>query len=238
MVSQGSLQRAARRTGDRELPFGGARPSIEAGMFERLLKALQGWSRDTRALSALAAGGLVVAGLFYSTPTAATSASGSLAGLPGQAGGSILDSLTGSAPRQAGYPRIRIARVGIDLLLVRGDGKTPPVAAEAFTYPGADHLLTTGTPGGGNTYIYSHARVHMFWELHDLVIGDIVEIDYGGGKILRYRVSEIHRNVDWRDFSFTRQTNDDRVTLQTCNGWLDTDPRFIVVALRIPDAAG
>ncbi|HEV3232129.1 MAG TPA: sortase [Candidatus Dormibacteraeota bacterium] len=206
-------------------------------MAEKLMGALRQWGRDTRIISVIVSSGLVIAALVYSSPDPGTASSGSLSGqgLPGQVG-SIVDSITGSAAVEPGYPRIRVPRVGINLLLVKGDGKTPPVRAEAFTYPTADHLLTTAVPGGGNTYIYSHARTHMFWELHDLRIGDVVEIDYGGGKVLRYRVSEIHTRVDWRDFSWTQPTTDDRVTLQTCNGWQDSDPRFVVVARRIPDS--
>src|SRR5437588_364194 len=79
-------------------------------------------------------------------------------------------------------------------------------------------------PGGGSPDIR---------ELHDVHIGDVVEVDYGGGKILHYRVSEIHKSVDWRDFKWLGPSTDDRLTLQTCNGWKDDDPRFIVVARRI-----
>ena len=134
---------------------------------------------------------------------------------------------------ESGYPRIKIDKVSIDLLVVKGDGKTPPVKYEAFTYPGSDHLLGPN-PGGGNSYVYAHARVGMFWNLHHLNIGDKITIDYGGGKTLQYRVSELHTSVDWRDLEWTLPTSDDRLTLQTCNGWRDEDPRFIVVALRIP----
>jgi LPXTG-site transpeptidase (sortase) family protein len=73
----------------------------------------------------------------------------------------------------------------------------------------------------------------MFWRLHDTHIGDTVEVDYGGGKVYRYRVSEIHPAVNWKDLSWLQPTGDDRLTLQTCNGWKDDDPRFIVVARRV-----
>jgi LPXTG-site transpeptidase (sortase) family protein len=75
----------------------------------------------------------------------------------------------------------------------------------------------------------------MFWRLHDLRIGDLVDVDYGLGKTMHYRVAEIHPSVDWKDFSWLQPTSDDRLTLQTCNGWKDDDPRFIVVACRVPD---
>jgi LPXTG-site transpeptidase (sortase) family protein len=148
---------------------------------------------------------------------------------------SVIDSLFGGAKPETGYPRIRVDRVGIDLLMVKGDGKTPPAKFEAFTYPGADYLLTGDEKGGGNSYVYGHARNGMFWNLHNTKIGDVVMVDYGGGKVLRYRIAEIHPKVDWKDLQWLQPTSDDRLTLQTCNGWRDEDPRFIVVAHRIPD---
>jgi LPXTG-site transpeptidase (sortase) family protein len=141
----------------------------------------------------------------------------------------------GTVKPESGYPRIKVNRVNIDLLLVKGDGKQPPVVYEAFTFPGADHLLASSQAGGGNSYVYAHARSGMFWRLHDMRIGDIVEVDYGAGRILRYRVSEIHPKVDFHEFKWLQPTSDDRLTLQTCNGWRDEDPRFIVVAKRISD---
>ena len=39
----------------------------------------------------------------------------------------------------------------------------------------------------------------------------------------------------WKDLEWLQPTTDDRLTLQTCNGWRDQDPRFVVVALRVPD---
>jgi LPXTG-site transpeptidase (sortase) family protein len=148
--------------------------------------------------------------------------------------GEVTDALQGVVARpESGFPRIKVPRVGIDLLLVKGDGRTPPVRYEAFTYPGADHLLS-GTLGGGNSYVYAHARHDMFGRLHDLHAGDVIEVDYGGARVLRYGVSEIHSGVNWKDLSWLTPTVDDRLTLQTCNGWQDDDPRFIVVARRLP----
>src|SRR5438445_643160 len=92
--------------------------------------------------------------------------------------------------------RLRDTR-SIDLLLVKDHAGTPPVKYEAFTYPGADHLLSGSENGGGNTYVYAHARTGMFWNLHNAHIGDVVVVDYGSGKSLRYRISEIHPKIYW-----------------------------------------
>jgi LPXTG-site transpeptidase (sortase) family protein len=194
----------------------------------------QGERRGWRALLDSRIIGTLVAAIFLGAAWVSINTPGGtpdIREIPGEVSGAIQSAVARPEP---GYPRIRIKKVGIDLLLVKGDGKTPPVKYEAFTYPNADHLLADqGTPG--NSYVYAHARDGMFWNLHNLSIGDVVEIDYGGGKIYRYRVSELHKSVNWKDFSWLQPTGDDRLTLQTCNGWRDDDPRFIVVAHRIAD---
>ncbi|MFN2463930.1 MAG: sortase [Candidatus Dormibacteria bacterium] len=190
----------------------------------------KGWRRliDSRIIgSVVGALFLLAAVLMYNTPGYTPD----IRALPGEVSGLLQQAV---ASKEQGYPRIRISRVHVDLLLVKGDGKTPPVKYEAFTYPNADHLLAEqGTPG--NTYVYAHARTGMFWELHDLNIGDTIEVDYGGGKVVKFAVTELHRSVSWKDFSWLQPTGDDRLTLQTCNGWRDEDPRFIVVAKKKPD---
>ncbi|HXA41418.1 MAG TPA: sortase [Candidatus Solibacter sp.] len=188
------------------------------------------WAYDSRVISSAVALVLVFYGFSQLAPPGSTV---DLRELPGEVNNAIQAAV---AQPESGFPRIKISNVNIDLLITKGDGKTPPVKYEAFTYPGADHLLTGDQNGGSNTYVYAHARNGMFWRLHDLHIGNIITIDYGGGKTLRYRVSEIHPSVNWKDLQWLQPTTDDRLTLQTCNGWKDDDPRFIVVALRIPDA--
>jgi LPXTG-site transpeptidase (sortase) family protein len=195
--------------------------------------APRGWRRllDSRVIGSVMALLLLAAAIALWGTTPGSSAD--IRELPGQVNGLIQQTIAQPEP---GYPRIKIKRVGIDLLLVKGDGKTPPVKYEAFTFPRADHLLAD-TSSPGNTYVYAHARTGMFWNLHDVNIGDTVEVDLGGGKINRYRVSEIHKSVNWKDFEWLQPTADDRLTLQTCNGWRDEDPRYIVVAHRIPDTS-
>jgi len=194
------------------------------------------WIRQPRSIALLLAFALIVAGAVMYGVQLATPPDGgapSITEIPGGVG-ALIDSVNPFGPKQeSGYPRIKIDKVGINLLLVKGDGKTPPVKYEAFTYPGADHLLGVSNPGSGNSYVYAHARPGMFWNLHNLHIGDTITIDFGSGKTIQYRVSQLHTSVDWRDLRWTYPTTDDRLTLQTCNGWRDQDPRFIVVALRV-----
>jgi LPXTG-site transpeptidase (sortase) family protein len=187
------------------------------------------WIYDSRVLATVAA--IALAGYGFSL-IAPPGASPDVREIPGEVNNALQSAV---AQPETGYPRIKLTRVAIDLLLVKGDGRTPPVKYEAFTYPGADHLLSGPTTGGSNTYVYAHARNGMFWRLHDLHIGDLVEVDFGSARLIHYRVAEIHPSVNWKDISWLQPTSDDRLTLQTCNGWKDDDPRFVVVARRVPD---
>jgi hypothetical protein len=103
------------------------------------------WRRllDSRVIGVALAALLLVAAwnLSLNTPGGA---SADIRELPGEVNGLLQQAVAQPEP---GYPRIRIQRVGIDLLLVKGDGKTPPVKYEAFTYPRADHLLADQSPG-------------------------------------------------------------------------------------------
>jgi len=185
------------------------------------------WIYDTRVIASVIA--VVLAGYGFAQ-LAPPGASPEIREIPGEVSNALQ---AAAAQPETGFPRIKISSVSIDLLLVKGDGTTPPVKYEAFTYPGADHLLTGDENGGSNTYVYAHARNGMFWRLHDLHIGNIIDVKYGGSKVLHYRVSEIHPSVNWKDLNWLQPTTDDRLTLQTCNGWKDEDPRFIVVAHRV-----
>jgi LPXTG-site transpeptidase (sortase) family protein len=206
------------------------------GLMRSLIARAPARLRETRGIATVVAALLVMLGLvlYFATPPTESGLGPDLREIPGQVE-SLIQSVIGGAKPEAGYPRIKIDHAGIDLLLVKGDGKTPPVRYEAFTFPGADHLLDAGKDGKSNSYVYGHARPGMFWNLHNLHIGDVVAVDYGGGKLLRYRVAEIHPKVSWKDFEWLQPTADNRLTLQTCNGWRDEDPRFIVVARRIAD---
>ena len=136
------------------------------------------WILDTRVVGLVAAMVLVSVGLTQLFPPGAQF---DIRELPGLAGNALQGTL---AQPESGYPRIKITRVSIDLLLVKGDGKSnPPVKYEAFTFPEADHLLALGSDGKGNNYVYAHARTGMFWNLHNVHIGDVAEVDYGGGKV-------------------------------------------------------
>ncbi len=128
--------------------------------------------------------------------------------------------------------RVRVARLGIDLPLLRGDTVRDTVLRA--TPSGAAFLLPSSAPpgSGGNSYVYAHARPGMFLALWDVRLGDLVETSAPSGDVWRYVVTEIHPRVAPTDVRYTLPTEDERITLQTSTGPNDADPRFVVVAVR------
>jgi len=125
-----------------------------------------------------------------------------------------------------------VARLGIDLPLLRGD--TVRDTDLRSTPSGAAFLLPSSAPpgGGGNSYVYAHARAGMFLSLWDVRLGDVVEVTAPSSEARRYVVTEIHPRVVPTDVRYTLPTSDERITLQTSTGPRDADPRFVVVAVR------
>lgn len=155
-------------------------------------------------------------------PTLATSA-------PPSPGVTITPSPGAPEPIPDGY-RVRVKRLGIDLPIREGilqrdveQQQTP----EDFAF----HLPGTAIPGQvGNTYLYAHARRGMFLSLWDAKVGDVVEIEAPGGRVLIYAVTEVRPRVPPTDVSVAQPTTDERLTLQTSTGPSPEDPRFVVIA--------
>ncbi len=141
------------------------------------------------------------------------------------------------AGRDIAEARIVIARLGIDLPLAWGDvardvprsdfqGATPENVALVF--PGS------ALPGGGgNTYIYAHARTGMFITLWNVRIGDEVVLRWPDAE-LRYEVQQIIPRVDPNDTSWLDPRGPERLTLQTSTGPVAANPRFVAVATPVP----
>jgi LPXTG-site transpeptidase (sortase) family protein len=112
--------------------------------------------------------------------------------------------------------------------IVEGDGLDAPLGRAAH-YPG------TSWPGGGsNIYLYAHARDGMFIKLWDAQVGDEVVLTLVDGSERRYVVSEIRPKVTWDDMSVLQPTPTEELSLQTCTAYLDTAPRFLVIAVPEP----
>jgi hypothetical protein len=129
-----------------------------------------------------------------------------------------------------GY-RVKIVRLGIDLPIEEGDLERDTVRQETPENL-AFHLPGSAIPGGGgNSYIYAHARRGMFLSLWSAREGDVVVVVAPDGRQLRYVVSEVHPRVDPSDVSWAAPSATERLTLQTSTGPSPGDPRFVVVAL-------
>lgn len=80
----------------------------------------------------------------------------------------------------------------------------------------------------GNSIFYGHNWSNLLGNLHKVRPGDSVIIDHQGGlnrKFIVESVSEVSPDAT----SILSQTNDKRITIYTCSGFLDTK-RLVVVA--------
>jgi LPXTG-site transpeptidase (sortase) family protein len=141
---------------------------------------------------------------------------------------------SGSASPSAGADagiranRIRIARLGIDLKIIEGDGIDAPIGKVAH-YPGS------AWPGAGsNVYIYGHAREGMFLTLWKARVGDTIELDLVDGTTRAYVVDQVLPKVPWDAMKYVRPTKTEQLTLQTSTSYHPTSPRFIVIAHPAP----
>ena len=124
--------------------------------------------------------------------------------------------------------RIRIARLGINLAIVEGDGIDAPLGKVA-------HFPSTAWPGGGtNIYIYGHARTGMFIRLWDARVGDTVTLDLVDGTTRTYVVTKVLPTVPWDAVQYLEPTPTEQLTLQTCTSYYPTAPRFVVIAVPAP----
>lgn len=162
-----------------------------------------------------------------SAPESAGAAQSATASLPAVA--TATPSAVPSAPPAAIVAdRIRIARVGIDLRIVEGDGIDAPMNLAAH-YPG------TGWPDGGtNIYIYAHAQTGMFLALWDVVVGDDVVLDLIDGTTRTYVVTVVKPRVAWNALHYLAATPTEQLTLQTSTSYTPTAPRYLVIAEPAP----
>ena len=215
----------------------------------RLRSTLRGNSLAGRRLIALGAISLIVfaavatsivlSGGFGGGLAAASGSGGLSVGLP-TGGGPSAAVATDTLPPIATAPptpvpsatpagiiatRILIARLGINLRIVEGDGLDAPIGKAAH-YPG------TAWPGGGsNIYIYGHARVGMFLSLWQAQVGDKVVLTLADGTTRTYVVTKVLPKVPWDDMAYLNPTPTEQLTLQTSTSYYATAPRFVVIAV-------
>ena len=95
----------------------------------------------------------------------------------------------------------------------------------------ASHGMGSANPGQtGNTVIFAHARVGLFYNLKDLNMDDIIYV-FTNKKWYAYKVTDI-TSVYPSQIEVIAPTKDQRLTLYTCTGYADNQ-RLIVVAKPI-----
>jgi LPXTG-site transpeptidase (sortase) family protein len=175
------------------------------------------------AIAIVAGGGLAGPGaLVPATPSATPNLS-----LPTPAAGSPSGASTRSGGPAIGIraTHIQIARLGIDLPIVEGDGIDAPLGKAA-------HFPDTAWPGGhSNIYLYAHARDRMFIALWRAQPGDEVILRLVDDTERTYVVTQVLPEVPWDAVQYLDPTPTEQLTLQTCTSDQPTSPRFIVIAV-------
>jgi len=94
---------------------------------------------------------------------------------------------------------------------------------------GVSYLSSTPVPGQvGNTVMYGHNKDAILGRIQNLVAGDNIYILGNKGTIYKYTVFET-KGITPQQVEILNQTDDKRLTLYTCSGFLD-QARFVVVA--------
>ena len=198
-----------------------------------LCRALFG-SRERSTLTVVVAGGLCAAlGAVLLLVPGSRGVIGGVTRVPAAVIHTIVPSNVTDSSADKAYPRLYSLKLGVDVAIRPGDGRTPPVLPIAFQYPDTAPI---GKPG--NTYLYAHDRPGMFLGLHRARVGDVLVLATSATDKLYFQVTEIHKDVAWNDLEWLRPTTDVRLTLQTCNLSGDYDPRYIVVTRLIPAGLG
>jgi LPXTG-site transpeptidase (sortase) family protein len=93
---------------------------------------------------------------------------------------------------------------------------------------GVSYLTTSGSLGQvGNVVLYGHNTLSVLGGLWKVQNWDFVEVTAADGKVFKYQIFE-RKEVKPNAVEILNQTQDARLTIYTCSGFLDT-ARFVVV---------
>lgn len=136
----------------------------------------------------------------------------------------VIQDVGGHQPAQ-----VVIESLGVDLPLLSveiQDGIWPT------SLDSANHLATSAKPGQpSNIVVYGHNRPHLFKPLHELALGDEIELRTQTGRVFTYQVESIHI-VSPSEIELVLPTEDEVLTIYTCTGWFDSK-RLVVRALPL-----
>lgn len=95
---------------------------------------------------------------------------------------------------------------------------------------GVSYLKSSVIPGQvGNSIMYGHNWTNLLGNLVKIKTGEDIDIYYEDGSKKIFEVILV-QEVKPDDISILKNTNDSRITLYTCSGFLDSK-RFVVVAV-------
>lgn len=97
---------------------------------------------------------------------------------------------------------------------------------------GVSHLVDSAIPGAsGNSVIYGHNLKNILGDLPNLKTGDKIYVLLKDGGFVKYQVYE-QKEISPYQVEILSQTEDSRLTIFTCSGFLDT-ARFAVIAKQV-----
>lgn len=100
------------------------------------------------------------------------------------------------------------------------------------TKDGASYLTSSPVPGSvGNSVFYAHNWNSLFGKLPQIKAGNIIEIEFADHTKKKFAVAYT-LEVSPGDASIIGGSDDKRITLYTCSGFLDTK-RFAAVAFLV-----
>lgn len=105
------------------------------------------------------------------------------------------------------------------------------------TTKGVSYLVSSEIPGQvGNSIFYGHNYKNILGNLKNAKPGQIIEVKLANGAWISYRIEYV-QTVSANRTGILDQTDDKRLTLYTCIGFLDSK-RLVVTALYQEDPGG
>ncbi len=122
--------------------------------------------------------------------------------------------------------KIAIAKINKDLDITDGtfDGKRWVVSERGVSY----YTNSSLPQQGGNTVLYGHNKAAILGGLTVMKPGDKIDLTLNNGEVVTYEVFET-KTIKPTDVDILNQTTDQRLTIYTCSGFLDS-ARFVVLA--------
>ncbi len=138
-----------------------------------------------------------------------------------------IEKLKSQSVKKADNPnRIIIEKIGVDLPIIASEIRDNnwPTSSTGISY-----LTTSSAPGSvGNSVLYGHNWQSILGNLYKINPGDEIKIRNADDQILRFVVTTT-QVVDKTQSSVLNNTEDSRITLYTCTGFLD-QKRLVVTA--------